>query len=140
MSDDIIVGRGTLLIASPGRITAYRVDADVNFLFQIHGAKTFSVTDSHQHEAVSHEELDAGFGVHVPCLTPHWAQNHEAPSVALSINFDLRSMDSVRRIYRLNARLRSWGLKPQPPCASSWRDHAKLTALDVLSSHRFLRH
>ena len=105
----------------------------VNFLFQIHGAKTFSVTDSHQHAAVSHEELeqyfmgdlntvhydedrrrrstvyelDAGFGVHVPCLTPHWAQNHEAPSVALSINFDLRSMDSVRRIYRLNARLRS---------------------------------
>jgi hypothetical protein len=166
MSDDIVVGRGTLLIASPGRITAYHVDSDVNFLFQIHGAKTFSVTDSVQRAAVSHEELeqyfmgdlnavrydedrrrrstvyelDAGYGVHVPCLAPHWAQNHEAPSVALSINFDLRSMNSVSRIYRLNARLRRWGLKPRPPCASSWRDHAKLTALDVLSAHRILRH
>jgi hypothetical protein len=161
LRDDIIVGRGTLLIASPRRITSYHVDADVNFLFQIQGAKTFSVIDATGGAAVSHEELehyflgdlnaahydvgrqrnttlyelDGGCGVHVPCLTPHWAQNHDSISVALSVNFDLHSMVPLRRIYRLNGRLRQLGLAPRPPRASRWRDSMKLAALNILTHH-----
>lgn len=156
---DLVVGRGTLLIASPRRITAYHIDSDVNFLFQIRGAKSFFVTDANGGAAVCDEELeryflgdinaahydarrqkeatlyalDAGCGVHVPCLTPHWAQNMDSPSIALSINFDLRSMMSLGRIYRLNGRLRKMGLTPRHPGISSWRDTMKLAALDLLS-------
>jgi hypothetical protein len=159
LRDDLVVGRGTLLIASPRRITSYHIDSDVNFLFQIRGAKSFSVLDGNGCAPVSDEELeqyflgdvnaahydvgrqsestvyalDAGYAVHVPCLTPHWAQNLDSPSIALSINFDLRSMISLGRIYRLNGRLRKWGLTPRHPGASSWRDSMKLAALDILS-------
>jgi hypothetical protein len=158
LRDDLIVGRGTLLIASPRRITSYHLDSDVNFLFQIRGAKSFSVMDASGGAAVSDEELeqfflgdlnaarydagrqreatvyelDAGYAVHVPCLTPHWAQNLDSPSIALSINFDLRSMMSLGRIYRLTGRLRKWGLSPRHPGTSSWRDSMKLAALDIL--------
>jgi len=158
LRDDIVVGRGTLLVASPGRITSYHMDSDINFLFQIKGKKTFNVTEAGERGAVSQQELEhfflgdpnaahydearqqrstvyelgAGDGVHVPCLSPHWAQNHDSPSVALSINFDLRSIVSVGRIYRLNGRLRRWGLMPYPPRVSHWRDQLKLAALNAL--------
>src|SRR3569833_1628406 len=46
LRDDIVVGRGTLLVASPGRITSYHMDSDINFLFQIKGKKTFFVTEA----------------------------------------------------------------------------------------------
>src|SRR3569833_2228759 len=158
LRDDIVVGRGTLLVASPGRITSYHMDSDINFLFQIKGKKTFNVTEAGERGAVSQQELEhfflgdpnaahydearqqrstvyelgAGDGVHVPCLSPHWAQNHDSPSVALSINFDLRSIVSVGRIYRLNGRLRRWWLMPYPPRVSQWRDQLKLAALNAL--------
>jgi hypothetical protein len=75
-------------------------------------------------------ELRAGRGVHVPCMAAHWAQNLDSPSVALSINFDLRSIASVGRLYRLNGRLRRLGLIPTPPGRSKWRDISKQAALE----------
>jgi hypothetical protein len=161
LRDDIMVGRGTLLIASPRRITSYHLDSDVNFLFQIQGTKTLSVTNASAGSQVSVEELEhyflgdmsaarydvnrqhnstvyelgAGDGVHMPCLAPHWAQNHESPSIALSINFDLHSMQLLGRIYRFNGRLRKLGLTPRPPRVSKWRDSMKLAALDILRHH-----
>jgi hypothetical protein len=39
MRDDVVVGRGTVLIASPGRLTSYHLDSDTNYLFQIAGDK-----------------------------------------------------------------------------------------------------
>ena len=155
MRDDALCARGTLLIASPWRITSYHIDSDVNFLFQICGDKLFRVFDQTDRTIISHEELEnyflgdpngavykperqaqakcyelrAGRGVHVPCMGAHWAKNLGAPSVALSINFDLRSITSVGRIYRLNGRLRKLGLHPVPPGMSRWRDNLKTTAL-----------
>ncbi len=157
---DVTAARGTLLIASPGRLTSYHLDADVNFLFQIAGDKWLSVFDQQDRTLTSHEELERyyegdpngavfkesrqrearlydlgpGAGVHIPSMAPHWAQNRERPSVALSINFDLRSVGRLGRIYHFNCKLRRHGIRPRPPGASAWRDSLKLVALSGLSA------
>jgi hypothetical protein len=160
MRDDVIEARGTLLIASPGRLTSYHLDADVNFLFQIAGDKWLSVFDQSDRTLTSHEELERyydgdangavfkegrqpeahlydlrpGLGVHIPSMAPHWAQNREQPSVALSINFDLRSVSRLGRIYHFNCKLRRHGIRPRPPGTSLWRDSLKLAALSGLGA------
>jgi hypothetical protein len=153
MRDDVIVGRATILLASPGRITAYHMDADCNYLFQVAGDKIIRVFDQRDRQLVSHEareqffagninsarpdplwpdagpshRLGAGIGVHIPCLAPHWAQVGPTPSVAVSINFDLRSEARVGRIYRMNAILRRRGISPLSPGISPWCDSIKLS-------------
>jgi len=162
MRDDVIIGRGTILIASPRRVTSFHIDSDVNYLFQISGTKMFSVFDQTDRTLTTHQELEryysgdpngavfpqgrqrdaityelrAGFGVHVPCMAAHWAQNLDAPSVALSINFDLRSVTTLGRIYRMNDWMRRHGLRPQPPGTSPWHDGLKLAALSGLDAAR----
>lgn len=165
MRDDVIIGRGTVLIASPHRITSYHLDADVNWLFQVRGDKTIHVYDQMDRTLVTNEELEnyfagdpngavfrenriddaikydllAGRGVHIPCGAPHWAMNRDTPSVALSVNFDLKSMQRLGRIYRLNSRLRRIGVKPIGPGLLPWRDRLKLAALAGLDAVRHLR-
>lgn len=162
MREDVIVGRGTVLIASPQRVTSYHIDADVNFLFQIHGDKLFRVYDHSDRTLLTHEELEryysgdpngavfkpdrrddchayelcAGHGVHVPSMGAHWAQNDATVSVALSINFDLRSIARLGRIYRFNGGLRRRGWSPAPPGRSALRDRLKLAALTGIEMAR----
>jgi hypothetical protein len=164
MRDDILRGRGTILIASPRRVTTYHIDSDLNYLFQIAGDKWFSVFDHNDRTLTTHEELEnffggdlnsavfkhgrqkdaslydlcAGYAVHVPCFAAHWAQNRDAPSIALSINWDLNSIMRLGRIYRLNGKLRHRGWQPAPPGTSAWRDSMKLAALDGLTLARRL--
>lgn len=152
--DDVIVRRGTILIASPGRITAYHLDADMNFLFQVAGNKTISVFDQTDRAVVSEAELERyfcgdyngaqyaesrqaraksydlgpGTGVHIPWTAPHWAKNSTDVSVALSVNFDLKSLVRLGRIYQMNGKLRRLGSNPIPPGRSMLRDCAKLAA------------
>jgi len=153
MREDMIVGRATILIASPRRITSYHIDADTNFLFQIAGDKTFSVFDQTDRALVTDNELEnyhggdangavfkterqsdartydfrAGLGIHIPSTAPHWARNGDSVSVALSLNYDLRSIQRSGRIYAINRRLRRLGIEPTPPGVSAWRDRMKLT-------------
>jgi hypothetical protein len=47
--------------------------------------------------------------------------------VALSLNYDLRSIQRSGRIYAINRRLRRLGIEPTPPGISVWRDRTKLT-------------
>ncbi len=162
LRDDVVVGRGTILLASPGRLTSYHIDADVNYLFQIAGNKSISVLDQSDRSVTTHEELEnyfsgnpngavfkksclqdaptydlrAGYGVHIPCMAAHWAQNHATTSVALSVNFDLRSMLRLRRIYQLNGTLRRRGLCPTPPGVSAWCDRLKVAASRGLGAAR----
>ena len=164
MRDDVIIGRATLLIASPRRITAYHIDADTNFLLQLAGDKDLSVFDQTDHSVITDEELEryhagdsngaqfksarqqdahryqlsAGCGVHIPCTAPHWAQNGDSVSVALSLNYDLRSVARKTRIYRLNRRLRHLGLRPAPPGASRWRDSLKVASENSIEAVREL--
>jgi hypothetical protein len=166
MRNDVTIGRTTILIASPRRITAYHMDADTNFLLQLAGDKTLSVFDQTDRTLVTDEELEryhagdangatfktarqgdarsydlrAGFGVHIPSTAPHWAQNGNSVSVALSINYDLRSVQRSALIYRMNRRLRRFGVAPTPPGISGWRDHLKAAAANGLGGvHQLYR-
>ena len=149
---DIKTSRATVLIASPRRITSYHLDSNTNFLYQIHGDKRLSVFDPSDRTLITPEELEgyyggnvsaarykperqadaqvfdlhAGSAVHIPSHAPHWAQNLDSVSVALSINFDLNSIERAGRIHRLNGRLRRLGMIPQAPGDSAWRDEIKL--------------
>jgi Cupin-like domain len=154
---DIKTSRATVLIASPRRITSYHIDSNTNFLFQIHGDKRLSVFDPGDPTLVTPEELEgyysgdisaakykperqadaqvfdlhAGSAVHIPSHAPHWAQNLDSVSVALSLNFDLISVERAGRIHRLNRRLRRLGFLPQAPGGSPWRDEIKLRIADL---------
>lgn len=154
MREDLIVGRGTILIASPHRLTAYHIDSDINFLFQVTGNKQISVFDQTNKAVISDEELEryyagdqngaqfeerkqanaktydfyAGCGVHIPCMAPHWAKNSDNVSIALSLNFDLKSIARLSRVYQVNHALRRLGARPVPPGTSAWRDRVKLGA------------
>jgi hypothetical protein len=166
MRDDVIVARGTLLIASPHRLTSYHIDADVNFLFQVVGDKVIRVFNQNDRTLLTEPmlekyyqgdisgaqfvasrddearvwELHAGQGVHIPCMAPHWATTLDSPSVALSINFDLRSTIRLADIYRVNGELRRHGLTPTSPGVSVWRDDFKLAALNAIRVVRLVRH
>lgn len=164
MTEDVVVGRGTILIASPQRITAYHLDADVNFLFQVRGDKRLDVFDGTRPEVVTGRELElyfcgdhsaakyspekqghavsyalrAGTGVHIPSLSPHWVQNSSQVSIALSVNFDLKSLARLGRLHRMNAKLRRLGANPRAPGSSKVRDRVKLASFAALGAARGL--
>ena len=159
-----LLGRTTILIASPHRTTAYHIDSDVNYLFQVAGDKFFAVFDQTDRTLVTDEELEcffngdlsaahfkpdreadattydlkAGFGVHVPWLAPHWARNGGQVSIAVSCNFDLAPVQRLSAIYKTNHRLRSIGLKPTSPRDGSWSDGAKVFSARTMSTLRGL--
>ena len=154
MRSDVVLGETLILVTSPNRITPYHFDSEVNFLVQVRGDKWFHVFDRKDTPAVTHEELEryfdgnvssgvyrpereseatvynlhAGQGVHVPVAVPHWVQNKDNVSVAISVNYDLRSVYRLTRLYRMNSRMRRLGWRPTPPGVSAWRDGVKLTA------------
>lgn len=160
MRSDVTIGEVLILISSPQRITPYHMDSETNFLLQVTGDKWFHVFDQTDRSLVTEREredffaisrncavyradrqndcnkydLRAGHGVHVPTCAPHWVQNRDNVSVALSVNYELRSVDRVEKVHRFNRRLRKLGLKPAAPLTSQWRDRIKLAAEDGVAS------
>jgi hypothetical protein len=154
MRSDVTVGEVLILISSPNRITPYHMDGEANFLLQMAGDKKFYVFDHTDRTLVTDLELEnfyavsmvlatyrpgrqadataydlrAGYGVHVPVNAPHWVQNNGNVSVALSFTYELRSVDRLQELHRINRRLRSLGLSPAAPGRSRWRDALKLAA------------
>ena len=162
MRSDVTIGEVLILISSPGRITPYHMDSETNFLLQVTGNKLFHVFDQTDRTLVTDRELEdffavsrncavyrperqndcskyellAGYGVHVPPCSPHWVQNLDNVSVALSVNYELRSVDRLEKLHRFNHRLRKIGLEPTAPTVSGWRDRIKLAAEDGVSAVR----
>ncbi|MGH7729034.1 MAG: cupin-like domain-containing protein [Vulcanimicrobiaceae bacterium] len=154
LRDDATIRRSTLVISSPRRVTAYHIDGETNFLLQVRGTKTLYVFDPADRTVLSDAELEnfyggdmdgakyrqarqasahafalePGRGVHIPLHAPHWAQNDGGVSVGLSLNFNLRSADRLAALYKVNRRLRTFGLAPAAPGVSPWRDRLKLAA------------
>jgi hypothetical protein len=154
MRSDVTIGEVLILVSSPGRITPYHMDSETNFLLQVTGDKTFHVFDQTDRTLVTDRELEdffavsrncavyrperqndctkydllAGWGVHVPTCAPHWVQNRDNVSVALSVNYELRSVDRLEKLHRFNRRLRKLGLEPAVPAVSGWRDRVKVAA------------
>jgi hypothetical protein len=163
---DLDVGRTTIVISSPHRVTSYHIDAEVNFLLQVRGHKLLHVFDPNDRAILSDAELEAfyggnydgaryraeresdaavyqlepGRGVHMPLHAPHWAQNLDDVSVGVSLNFNLRSGARLAKLYKVNNRLRKAGLEPIAPGVSPWRDHVKLAAFSGVESARALLH
>jgi hypothetical protein len=149
--------RCTLILASPGRVTPYHADGEVNLLMQVRGTKQFYVFDGNDPEILSAEvlekffgagemyvadhsserqkravlfELRPGSGVHVPLAFPHWAQNGPEVSVAVSINFRFIRSDQ-ENIYRVNYLLRRLGFNPSKPGTNKMVDAAKSSAFQA---------
>jgi len=150
-----------IFVTSPGSITPYHMDKEINFLLQIRGSKTISVFCASDREVLSevelerhftgaairrnmvfHEryqeratvfELKAGYGIHIPTTDPHWIKNGDAVSISFSNGFKTRA--SLRRgmVYNLNGRLRKMGLQPSPYGKGALRDAMKLQAVRALN-------
>ncbi len=161
---DVRIGEVSILVSSPGRITANHMDSATNFLLQITGDKWFHIFDQSDRTLVTERELEdffaidryrelvrtdrrddcvkldlrAGCGVHVPTCAPHWIRNRENVSVALSVHYELRSVERLEKLYRFNHRLRKLGLSPAAPNVSAWRDRIKLAAADGMAAVRLV--
>jgi hypothetical protein len=164
MRCDVTIGETLILISSPNRVTPYHMDAETNFLVQVRGNKWFHVFDQDNRDIISDFEreqyfagdissavwkeecqkhavtfdLHAGHGVHVPTGAPHWVQNKNNVSVAISVNYELRSVERLKRIYRFNHRLRRVGIAPRPPGESAVTDAWKSLSSSALSHLRSL--
>ena len=130
-----------IFIASPGSVTPYHMDRDINFLFQIQGKKRIYVCDPMDRSVLPEEgletlfadwtarrpeykpeyadkarifELEPGNGVHQPFTAPHWIQNYDNVSVSISMTF--RSSGSHRKagVHVFNHALRRVGVTPMP--------------------------
>jgi len=150
-----------IFVTSPGSVTPYHMDKEINFLLQIRGSKTISVFGASDREVVSEVELErhftgsairrnmvfferyqeratvfelkAGYGIHIPTTDPHWIKNGDAVSVSFSNGFKTRA--SLRRgmIYNLNGRLRKMGLRPADYGKGVLRDAVKLQVVRGLN-------
>ena len=157
-ADDVEHWRGTILVASPERITPYHIDADTSFLFQIASRKVLTVYNGRDRNLLTELQLERyfmgnisaaeypseapadtveyalapGSGVHLPSMAPHWARNMDGISIALSVNFDLRSVRRLGTLYRVNHRLRRLGFSPARPELETWRNVVKLSVAEGL--------
>lgn len=164
MRDDVSVGEVLILISSPNRVTSYHIDAETNFLVQVTGDKIAHVFPHDQRTIVTDAELEcfhagdfngavykqtsqdrattydlkAGQGIHIPTHAPHWVQNGDNVSVALSVNFELKSVADLATLYRFNRWLRRVGATPSSPGRHPRRDSAKLAVARTAGAIRNL--
>lgn len=145
---------GFIFITSPGSVTPYHMDPELNFLLQIRGSKTVYQFDGTDRSIVTEEDLERfycgahrnmkfneawrekawvfdlqpGAGLHFPVAFPHWVQNGPAVSISFSITFRTPVVERTSIIHRVNARLRRWGLRPTPVGQRPWADGLKFQA------------
>jgi hypothetical protein len=145
---------GFIFVTSPRSRVPYHMDPEHNFLFQIQGAKMFTLFDQRDRELLPETEIERhysdenrkmvlrpehaprgrpislapGDALHVPINAPHFVQTEGDVSVSFSITFRSPGADRRQRVYVLNRRLRSLGLTPAPVGLSPARDRLKLGA------------
>lgn len=139
-----------VLITSPGRLTPFHFDAEVNFLVQIQGTKDLWVCDPSDRSITTEQEIETyyavsinaanykphaeakaskyllrpGDAIHIPSHAAHWVKNHDNISVSLSLNFEWPRWKQAD-VYQANHYLRRMGLSPNPPGRSAVIDRTK---------------
>jgi hypothetical protein len=142
---------GFVFLSSPGAVTPYHMDPEVNFLMQIRGRKVMHVLPGSDRSVLSEQEVERfyagahdtldfkeeaqaraavfalgpGDAVHVPVNDPHWVQNGAEVSVSFSITLQTRATRRRGTVYAVNHHLRRWGLNPTPFGRSPLRDAVK---------------
>jgi Cupin-like domain len=144
-----------IFISSPNSVTPLHFDPEHNILLQLRGAKSMTVFPADDEEIsppIAHErlhageghrnlpwdaryaargrrfDLQAGDGIHVPLMAPHWVQN--GPDVSISFSVTWRSAHSYAEAEArgMNAALRRRGLTPSSPKPYPAKNLIKSTA------------
>ncbi len=144
----ITLREGFVFVSSPGAVTPYHMDPELNFLLQVHGSKQMSVFPGSDRELLSEIELEhfysgahrnmvfkeeyqqkatvfelrPGDGLHVPVTYPHWVKVGPSYSISFSITVMTRALERRGTLYRINHNLRQRGRSPRPVGQSPVRD------------------
>lgn len=142
-----------VIISSPGRLTPFHFDAEVNFLAQIIGEKHVWICDPSDRTVVTDEDIEKyynqqnvgtyrkgvethatsyvlqpGEAVHIPTHAAHWIKNGNGVSVSLSLNFE-QPFSAYHDALRANWIMRKFGMRPLPAGRDARRDKLKSTLL-----------
>lgn len=144
---------GFIFVSSPGAITPFHMDPELNVLLQIRGDKIMRVWDPNDRQVISELTLERYFAsskhrnlvykddygpradsfalspgdaVHVPMAVPHWVEVGSEFSISFSITFRTDRSNQRERLYQINSRLRRMGLSPRPVGQSQTVDAMKL--------------
>lgn len=131
-----------IFISSPDSVTPLHFDPEHNILLQLRGAKSMTVfpaddeeiapPEAHErlHSGKGHRnlpwdaryasrgkrfDLQAGDGIHVPLMAPHWVRNGPFVSISFSVTWRSAHSYAEAEARALNAVLRRRGLSPASP-------------------------
>jgi len=159
---ELTLAQFTVFCSSPGSVTPYHIDHEVNFLCQVAGEKVACVWDPADRSVLSEREIERfyageinaakhrddiaakghqfvlrpGVGVHHPPLAPHWVRTGDSVAISVSLNLCLKHIDRRAHVYQANHLLRRLGMRPAPPGRSNTFDRIKGCGFDALSTHR----
>lgn len=144
-----------IFISSPDSMTPLHFDPEHNILLQLRGAKSMTVFPADDEEIAppaAHErlhlgeghrnlpwnasyvargrrfDLQAGDGIHVPLMAPHFVRNGPYVSVSFSVTWRSAYSYAEAEARGLNALLRRRGFNPASPKAFPAKNLAKSTA------------
>jgi hypothetical protein len=147
-----------VFIASPGSVTPYHMDRDINFHFNLRGTKRISIWDPLDRVVLPETgleslftdwnaprppylpefeprarvfELRAGEGVHHPFTAPHAIRYGEEVAASFTVTFNTRATNRRAAAHFANHALRKVGLRPAPVGQSVARDELKAAALGL---------
>lgn len=146
-----------IFVTSPGNVTPFHSDPELNFLLQVRGNKRMSLFDPSDREVVSaedselypgkhrnlpyddgfeakamHQHIEPGEGIFVPIFAPHWVQNGDEVSVSFSITWHTEETDRLVKLSYVNAMLRRFGMPQGEAGAIPVWDDVKVAAYNML--------
>ena len=157
---------GFVFITSPGSVTPFHFDPEHNILLQVMGSKTmtvFPVEDEQMFAPAVHEDfhlgkhhrnlpwrdefsvlgqpitIGPGEAIHVPVKAPHWVQNHDEPSVSLSVTWRSQWSYAEADARAFNHLMRELGMKPASPGPFPAQNLAKALAYRAVRKLKGLR-
>ncbi len=148
-----------VIVSSPGRITPFHFDAEINFLVQCRSEKQVWICDPDDRSVITEQDIEdyytvnmtagrwnpefekrarqftlkPGSAVHIPSHAAHWVRNGEGVSVSLSLNFENPGW-RYRDVYLVNHKMKKLGLKPKPPGRAPAIDRAKSASWQAAKS------
>ena len=147
-----------VFIASPGSVTPYHMDRDINFHFNLRGTKAISIWDPFDRVVLPETgleslftdwhaprpayfreyqdrarvfELRPGDGVHHPFTAPHAIRYGDEVAASFTVTFNTRTTKRRAAAHLVNHALRRAGLPPSPVGRSIARDEVKAAALKL---------